>query len=532
LPKWFLYLGANMKAEDAIAQMVAPSMRRNSYEHGGILQIWVTRACDKACFGCTQGSNLGGKPGMITVEQYREAVASLEGYFGIVGMFWGNPAIHPQFDQLCRVLRESWVPVNQRGLWCNHPRGKGAICRETFSPQFSNLNVHLDREAAEEFARDWPEALPFVKGVDGDSRHSPVFVAMQDVIPDEGERWGLIAECDINRYWSAMVGVFRGELRAWFCEIAGAQAMLHQHEPDYPDTGLPLTPGWWRKPIEDYSQQIRYHCHRCGIPLRGRGELAIGGTREQVSKTHANIYTPKIKGREVEIVESLEQLGDRLPKATDYIENGACEIAAIIVAVDYDGELAVTLPHVRAQVDHVYVVTKEDATETRRIANENGCHVLSTDVWQEREAKFNKAGAIRLAQLYVQQTHPSAWQLLLDADIVIPSNLRHTVAALPNDDSVLYVAHRADFYDDAAIDAGKPSATYPPIAAGFFQLHRSNRLYADWSKSAQQCDLDFAASFPAVRLLSLTCCHLGRDGQNWEGRVTPAWNPRPLKVMK
>ena len=69
LPKWLLNLGAKMKADDAIAQMVAPSMRRNSYEHGGILQIWVTRACDKACFGCTQGSNLGGKPGMITVEQ-------------------------------------------------------------------------------------------------------------------------------------------------------------------------------------------------------------------------------------------------------------------------------------------------------------------------------------------------------------------------------------------------------------------------------------------------------------------------------
>lgn len=520
-----------MRDVDAIRSMVAPSMRRGCYEHGGILQIWVTRACDKACFGCTQGSNLGGKPGMMTPGQYAEAVESLRGYFGIVGMFGGNPAIHPQFDELCRILRESWVPFDQRGLWCNHPRGKGAICRETFSPKYSNLNVHLDREAAEEFARDWPEAAPYVKGVDGDSRHSPVYVAMQDVIDDEAERWRLIADCDINRYWSAMVGVFRGELRAWFCEIAGAQAMLHQHEPDYPDTGLPLTPGWWRAPIEAYEQQIRYHCHRCGIPLRGRGELAIGGTTEQVSKTHAEIYRPKIKGREVQVVETLEQLGDRLPKATDYIENGSVEIAAIVVAVDYDGELEVTLPHLRRVADHVYVVTKDDADETRRIVEASGCNVLTTDVWHERGAAFNKSGALRLAQLYVQQTHPDAWQLILDADIVVPPNVRNVVASLPRDDDRLYVARRVDFHDNAAIDSGRPSHEYPPIAAGFFHLHRTRRLYADWSESAQQCDLDFAGTFAEVVIAPLVVFHLGRDGQNWRGRVTPAWEPQQVRVQ-
>lgn len=519
-----------MQASDAIRQMVAPSMRRDCYEHGGILQIWVTRACDKACFGCTQGSNLGGRPGMMTPEQYAEAVESLRGYFGIVGMFGGNPAIHPQFDELCRILRESWVPVEQRGVWCNHPRGKGAICRETFSAKYSNINVHLDREAADEFARDWPESVPYIKGLEDDSRHSPVYVAMRDVIDDEAERWRLIAECDINRYWSAMIGVFRGELRAWFCEIAGAQAMLHQHEPDYPDTGLPVTSGWWRAPIEAYEQQIRHHCHQCGVPLRGRGDLAIGGVREQVSKTHAAIYKPKPRGREVQLVETLQQLGDRLPKATDYIENGSVEIAAIIVAVDYDGEIEVTLPHVRSVADHVYVVTKPDATSTQRIVEAAGCKVLTTDTWHDRGAAFNKAAAVRLAQQHVQVTHSGAWQLLLDADVIVPPNVRHVVASLPQDDERLFVARRIDFHDNAAIAAGKPSHEYPLIAAGFFQLHRTDRLYAEWSESAQQCDLDFASAFPEVVLLPLVVFHLGRDGQNWRGRVTPAWEPHAVRV--
>jgi hypothetical protein len=510
-----------MDSEQAISRMVAPSMRRNCYEHGGILQIWVTRACDKACFNCTQGSNLGGKPGMITPDQYREAVASLEGYFGIVGMFGGNPAMHPQFDELCQILRESWVPMNQRGLWCNHPRGKGSICRKTFSPKYSNLNVHLDQEAATEFARDWPEAAPYVKGLDGDSRHSPVYVAIQDVIDDEAERWRLIADCDINKYWSAMIGVFRGELRAWFCEIAGAQAMLHQHDTDYPDTGLPVTPGWWRQGIEAYREQITYHCHRCGVPLRGHGDLAIGGKTEQVSKTHADIYKPKVRGREVQVVTDIEQLGDRLGKATDYLENGSVEVVAIVVAVNYDGELTVTLPSLRKQADHVYVVT-DGSESTRRIATEYGCNVIETDIWHENGAAFNKSGAIRLAQMHASQQHPDAWHLIVDADILVPDCIKPIVSQLPDDDR-LYCARRLDFHDVESLLAGKPSKEYPPWAAGFFHLYRSPRLYAEWSHSAERCDLEFAASFPSVGMLPITVAHLGKDGVNWEGRQSPPW---------
>ena len=50
---------------------------------------------------------------------------------------------------------------------------------------------------------------------------------------------------------------------------------------------------------------MRYHCHRCGIPLRGFGELAVSGTTEQTSQTHQLMYRPKIKGRKVEDAASL-----------------------------------------------------------------------------------------------------------------------------------------------------------------------------------------------------------------------------------
>ena len=141
---------------------------------------------------------------------------------------------------------------------------------------------------------------------------------------DRDERLRMIGNCDVNQNWSAMIGVFRGQLRAWFCELAGAQSILHQNNPDYPDTGLPVTPGWWNHPMAAYTEQVKKHCHECGIPLRGWGDLAVGGTTEQVSETHKDIYQPKRKDRLVQLVTHTDQLKmGALPKATDYIQNGS-----------------------------------------------------------------------------------------------------------------------------------------------------------------------------------------------------------------
>lgn len=303
------------------ATMKMPGDKREGVWRTGVLQIWITRACDLSCVGCTQGSNLAGKPGMMTTEQFFHACESLmkpTPYFGVVGMFGGNPCVHPQFEELCWILRK-WVPFEQRGLWSNNLNGHGVTCRKTFNPDVSNLNVHQSVEAAQEMLRDWPLCQP--KGLFEDSRHSPPFVAMQDMedMTDE-ERWQLIGDCDVNQRWSALIGVFRGELRGWFCELAGSQSMLHENEHDYPDTGIEIEPGWWRRPREDFDRQIRYHCFACGIPLRGHGDLANNGTTEHVSKTHERIYRLKRPaGRTVNLITRRADLGPVVSAATQYL---------------------------------------------------------------------------------------------------------------------------------------------------------------------------------------------------------------------
>ena len=317
-----------MNEQECIERMVAPGTRRPGKYREGVIQIHVTRACDQSCFGCTQGSNLGGKPGMISPDQFAQACKSLQGYFGVVGVFGGNPAMHPQFELLCEILRAHF-PYEQRGLWCNNPinESKAQAMRATFDPAVSNLNVHMDQASLDRFYAWWPEARPF--GLDRDSRHSPVYVSMKDLRIDESRRYELISRCDINQHWSAMMGVFRGELRAWFCEIAGAQSILRQDDPDYPDTGidlskLPSTYQWWQLPMQAFAHQVEKHCHDCGVPLRGYGELAVSNPDgiEQTSAAWEPVFRPKKPSRRVALVTQEDQLRSQfLARMTDYLGN-------------------------------------------------------------------------------------------------------------------------------------------------------------------------------------------------------------------
>jgi hypothetical protein len=122
-----------------------------------------------------------------------------------------------------------------------------------------------------------------------------------------------------------MVCIVRGELRGFFCEIAGAMAMLHQDNPDWcssgapmPDVGVPILPGWWNRGMEAFDAQVRTCCHACGIPMRRPGQKAIGGELEEFSATHNHIARTKARGRALEFV-GLGELERGARPATEYL---------------------------------------------------------------------------------------------------------------------------------------------------------------------------------------------------------------------
>jgi hypothetical protein len=307
------------------ATLRIPSDKRDTTYLNGVMQIQITNICDLSCPNCSQGCNLKTHPQSMTLAQFEEAVISVKDYFGVIGVYGGNPTLHHQFPQICEILRKH-IPFERRGLFTNGLSGHGAVCRDTFNPKYCNLNLHGQMEVYEEFKRDWPEALFNVKGF-GHSRHTPSWVAIKDMEDlTHNEKVKAILDCDINRYWSAFIGLFRGETRAWFCEIAGAQARLHEDDLSYPDTGLRVEPDWWKRPYEDFYDQMAKHCFDCGIPLRGQGELD-NGPMEYVSATHLPIYKLKHdSGKMINLVTRTSQLGKRLHRSTDYIENGMVEL--------------------------------------------------------------------------------------------------------------------------------------------------------------------------------------------------------------
>lgn len=288
--------------------MVPPSQKRQGIYRHGILQIMITRACNEACTNCTQGSHIAGKPAMMTLDQFDIACRSLEGYWGVVGVFGGNPAVHPQFAEICQIFRASF-PFSQRGIWTNDLMGKASHARITFNPAVSNINVHMNSKAADEIRRGWPEAERFIKGEDLDSVHSSPWVSMIDMGIPEEERWELIGKCEINQHWSALIGVIDGDIKGYFCEVAYSQAALHQDNPDWmgtgrpmPRTGVPIVPGWWQQPMEAFDAQVRTHCHSCGVPMRRMGQPATMGGMNEFSETHQFIARTKLVHAPVELL--------------------------------------------------------------------------------------------------------------------------------------------------------------------------------------------------------------------------------------
>lgn len=295
-------------------KMKAPGDTRPTWMNG-IIQIHITRACNLSCSHCTQGSNFGGKPVMMTAANFETAVRSLRDYYGVVGIFGGNPTMHPDFELFCNILRD-YIPFERRGLWSNNLMGKGAICRATFNPAVSNLNVHCDEKAEAEFKRDWPEANLIGHY---DSSHSPVYVSMNDLNIMYSDKVRLINNCDINQLWSSIICQTKHGLRVFFCEIAGAQAMLTDSDID---DGLPCSDNWWKLPITAFEDQIRNHCFKCGVPLRGKGSLAVNGNKEYISKSYVSIAKLKNKKSEVILVENIDDLEGHVGRSTDYINNG------------------------------------------------------------------------------------------------------------------------------------------------------------------------------------------------------------------
>lgn len=310
------------------SSMKAPGDFRPGIWRGRVLQVKITNACDLDCQNCSVAVGIAKKLKKIfrmTPDQFRTALKSLKGFPGVIGMFGGNPCIHPQFEEFCEIFRQEIPNKESRGLWSNKLFGHGPTCRETFNPAHSNLNVHGVVEAWDEIKRDWPEAHPHLAGLgksDGvdPSRHGPIFGSMMEVGLSEMEMWQKIGGCYVNQKWSAEITLIDGQLKGYFCEIAATMAEITGDG----SKGVDVVPGWWSKPMSAFEQQVRTYCTKCLVPLNPRKVAADGAEPEQYTSAWEPVFAT-INGRPVSKVDRRSDIeGDGTP-AVKYLDKGVHE---------------------------------------------------------------------------------------------------------------------------------------------------------------------------------------------------------------
>lgn len=248
-----------MKADEAVKLMRGPNKMH-------IICIDVTNKCDLACSNCTRLLENQDAHWDMTPENFRKALQSLYGYWGVIAMIGGNPCMHPRFAELCQIFKEEVPNRMQRGLWTNNFFKHKDLCLDTFGT--FNLNSHGEERAEgplEELAAKARANGSLVWNYRGNSDHAPILTAIKDLYP-ESTMWQMITECDINREWSASIVQVNGELRAYFCEVAASFDLARNT-----DNGHPVVAGWWRNGIEEYADQIKHFCPGCGVAAKQKG---------------------------------------------------------------------------------------------------------------------------------------------------------------------------------------------------------------------------------------------------------------------
>lgn len=304
----------------ALAKMKAPGDVRPGVWRGRILQVKVTNACDLDCKNCSVGVGLAKKLKkrvLMTPDQFRDSLRSLRGFPGVIGMFGGNPCIHPQFEELCAVFREEIPNKEQRGLWSNNLFGHGKLCRETFHGPHCNLNVHQSQKAWDEIVRDWPEARLIHSGLQDKSMHGPIFGSMTELGLSESAMWNKVSSCYVNQTWSAEITVVDGALVGYFCEIAATMAELTGDA----SKGAPVVPGWWSRPMATFQDQVMESCTKCLIPMNARKVDAASDEAEEYTAAWAPVMAT-INGRPLKLVSHASEIEGDGTGATKYLPRG------------------------------------------------------------------------------------------------------------------------------------------------------------------------------------------------------------------
>jgi len=198
------------------------------------------------------------------------------------------------------------------------------------------------------------------------------------------------------------------------------------------------------------------------------------------------------------------------------------DIITITVCVDYEDILKHMLKQNSKFFKIWYIVTSPDDKRTISLIEEAkipNVQLLYFDHFFTN-ARFNKGGAIKLAQEHIDKNHTDTNILILDADIYLPDNFKEKLIDKLEDNTLYGVDKRFDYYSLYGFLNNEVSYQYDHCKnfVGFFQLYKQCALKYENSENCGGCDNNFKDMFPNRIRLDITVKHLGRDNINWYGR--------------
>lgn len=207
---------------------------------------------------------------------------------------------------------------------------------------------------------------------------------------------------------------------------------------------------------------------------------------------------------------------------------------AILVCVEYDDFLAITLPYNRHHFSEVMVVTTPDDLATHQIAIENKAQLYITRAFYEDGAAFNKWRALEQGLDHFGRT---GLMCIMDADVLWPKQCtywNYQPGYLYTPKRRMCAALQADANGEVTIPPEHTWQQYPYHRylkewSGYTQVfyatdhhlpvppwHQTDWIHAGGADSA------FQRRWPSDKKLrpGFEVLHLGSGGRNWCGRVT------------
>ena len=227
-----------------------------------IIQIEITNACPKRCSNCTRFCGHHKEPFFMDFETFKQAVDSMKGFKGIVGIMGGEPTIHPEFDKFVRYYRDH-IGYDDFSTACYEPTSDFVkhILANAYNVDYSNhrglwTSVNSKYYDHFELIQD-TFGYQLVNDHSHPSMHETLMCTRKELgIPDD-EWVKLRDKCWVQNLWSASIAP-KG---AFFCEMAAAMdATLGG------PGGWKIEPGWWKRTPADFADQLHW-CELCSAAL-------------------------------------------------------------------------------------------------------------------------------------------------------------------------------------------------------------------------------------------------------------------------